>query len=220
MVDKTLSALITDCQDEIYQVSGIGTQVYTQDLIRKRIIDAFFLIATDPTRKWKRFRKLMSYTLDGTTGHTTVAVSSTFTSFDDILAVYPDGSDLPLASAGMTRNSLLLTGTRPVQYTVGDTDTIKVYPVAAEGDIVVLGRSILQTTFNLNDTVPFDYLAIKHFVCWQYITDDGSNPGQAEKHRILYEGRIKQLKEGQEEDPIPLDGVGAARVPSNWWSDF
>jgi hypothetical protein len=52
--------------------AGPSVQLYSENLIAQKISDAFLTFANDPQVKWKRFRVFNKYTLDGTTGRTTV----------------------------------------------------------------------------------------------------------------------------------------------------
>lgn len=225
MVDKTIADLIVDIESELYQVAGISTQVYAQDMLMRKIINAYLMIATDPEFKWKRFRTTTEYTLDGTTGRTTADVSLTYRTFDDIYSVFPENSNEPLKSGGVRHNLRLITGTTPQIYVPDSVGIIRIVPTTAVGKIIVVGRYLPKVSgFTLGDTIPFDYLAIVYFVCWQSALDDGANPAMAEKFQQLYENRIKQLRKGEQEDPIPLNisrlglPLSGGDIGSGWFS--
>lgn len=225
MVDKTLADLIVDVESELYQVPGISTQVYAQDMLMRKIINAYLMIATDPEVRWKRFRTTTEYTLDGTTGRTTADVSLTYRTFDDIYSVFPENSDEPLKSGGIRHNLRLITGTTPQIYVPDSVGIIRIVPITSVGKIVVVGRHLPRVSgLTLEDTIPFDYLTIVYFVCWQSCVDDGANPAMAEKFQSMYENRIKQLNKGQQEDAVALNHshiglpLSGGDIGSGWFS--
>lgn len=216
MTDKTLEDLIVEVELGLHQAAGISTQVYSETTIASMIKDAFYTFATDPEKRWPRFITFVNYTLDGVNGRTTVPINTTFANYMDILSVYPDGSDIALSMMDATLNPSRYAGSSPISYTYDTQDTIKIIPVTATGDITVVGRS-MPTTFENDTVVPFDYLALKYFVCWRYLTDDGNNPGAAENFRVLYESRYQHLSKSTMEAPIKLQGRGS--IPRDWFSN-
>ncbi len=219
MPDMTLSDLCTEVQQAIYQVAGVSTQVYSEGLIKSKIQDAFITLSTDPDQEWKRFgESYITRTLDGTTGRTTVLVSAAFASFDDITGVYPSDSNRPLVM-GVGGNPLLLTGNRPLQYIndAAGTDVIQILPLTATGDIIIRGRVYPTLPFTDDTVVPFDYLALKFYVAWEYMTEDATNMAAAELLRQKFENRYKQLSKMQMRAPIAMNGRGVSEYPSRWW---
>jgi hypothetical protein len=116
MVDKTLEELLIETQQEIYQVSGMSVQVYSQDLLAMKLIDAFIMLAEDPTYEWKRFKTFETYTLDGTTGRATETVTDTFKQFGHVLRVYPGTGNAPLVHDSINYNPTSDLGTTPLRY--------------------------------------------------------------------------------------------------------
>lgn len=215
-MDKTLEALIVDVQSAIYQSAGISTQVYTQDVIVSMITDAFIQLASDTKKNWKRFKTFETYTLDGVTGRATVPISDTFESYDYISRIYIGDSERMITAIDMNINPLKFTGDTPLGYVHDTTDTIRIIPASATGTITIVGKAF-PTSFTLETIVPFDYLALKWFVAWQYMTDDGSNPGAAEKLRQLFQARYDDLSMAQDQAPVALNGVGQPDYPREWW---
>lgn len=217
MIDKTLDNLVFEVQTAIHQAAGLSTQVYSEGFIKNKITDAFIMLASDPDYNWKRYNGYTTRTLNGTTGVPTVSLTSVFNSFDDIEAIYPSGSDRPLVSGDIPGNPLLITGDIPRSYIYNTTSLIQIMPITSTGDIVVVGKSIGATSFIGTDTVPFDYLALKYFVAWQYMTEDGSNSAAAEVHRQSFENRMKQLKKSQMRAPLAINGLSANNFPNQWF---
>jgi hypothetical protein len=221
MADKLLSDLITDIETEMYQVSGPAVQIYTQALIVSKINDAFITFFDDKNIIWKRFLTSATFTLDGTTGETTTGVTGSFTDYDDILFIYPASSDRPLNKWNLNRNPALITGSQPLMYRYSTTGErlFQVLPLTAEGDVVVIGkRRPSNWPFDdiEEDTVPFDYLAIKYYVCMQMLAEDGANPGAADLMKSKWQARYKELEIKNQREPIALNGI-TGQVPSQWY---
>jgi hypothetical protein len=216
MIDKTLEGLLVEVEASLYQTAGISTQVYSQQLLVNKITDAFIILATDPEKNWKRFRTTQTYTLDGVTGRTTLPVKNTFVSFDTVNKIWVGSSERFLVAFPDDVNPTSLSGAEPLFYVADQTDTFRVIPTTATGMITVQGF-LIPHSFQLDDIVPFDYLALKYFVCWQYMTDDGSNPGAAEKFQQLFNNRLQQISASQDKAPIALDGHGMNDYPRTWY---
>lgn len=219
MVDMTAQNLITEVEKAIFQVAGAAVQGYSEDLILSKIQDAFLFMAEDPDVNWKRFqnRTFVTRTLDGTTGRTTVSVASSVGNFNDITAVYPDGTNTELVSGVVDQNPVLLEGNSPLQFIADDVDIMRVLPITATGNIVIVYRKYPAFPFIKTTVVPFDYLAIKYYVAWDYMVDDGTNPGAAEKLRQQFETRYKHLMKMQDRAGPAYNGKGGADYPTQWW---
>jgi hypothetical protein len=220
MIDKTLEELITEIQSELHQVAGPAVQVYSQDMLVKRVNDAFLTFFDDPKITWKRFVDYATYVLDGTTGKATTNVSTLYRDYHHIFAVYPAESDRRLVSWNMQRNPALITGDYPVFVKPTQTaeKVFQVLPVTATGSVSVVGKQ-MPSTFpfdDLSDTVPFDYLAIKYYVTWQELADDGANPAATENALKLFQNRYDTLEKNQGQEPVAYNG-GMSQYPTEWY---
>jgi hypothetical protein len=215
MVDKTLTALISETQKLLYQQAGLGVQVYSQDNIAQKIVHGFDLLFTNDDYKWKRFDVYVQKTLDGTTGRVTTDIDE-ITSFDDLYSVYRGNTDHRLTKFSSERNPFNVTGTTPMQYMADGTRLIRVVPFTSTGDVVLYGRQRPATyPFILTDVVPFDYIALTYFAAWSYCADDAANAAQADKFQGLFEERIKQLHKSQNNEPIALN-ADRVDIPTRW----
>ncbi len=216
MVDKTLSQLITQTQQELYQASGLGVQVYAQNKIVANLQATFELIVSDPRYQWKRFYTFATHTLDGVSGRTITPITVA-NSFDDVVFVYPEDSDQPLTKWTAGRNPARMSGDYPMQYAYDPSGKIKVIPSTATGNIVVVGRYYANPyEWTLDSIVPFDSLALVYGAAWQYSVDDAANPGMVQKFQQLFETRLKQLHLNQSQEPISLSGGRDYAVPTYW----
>jgi hypothetical protein len=216
MREKTLLQIAVDAERELYQSAGLSVQVYAQDNLVQKIQNAFQMFFDDTSVKWKRFIAYTTYTLDGTSGHTTVPVKNTYKNYEDIIAVYPGTSQRRLAGwPGGNPASFISSTPLFVLPDPTGTDLLKVLPSNASGQIVVEGRLFPTFPFNPSDVVPFDALTLTYFVAWQYAVDDGSNPAGSEKLRQLFEERYKQMKINANSEPIALNSQ-YGNIPSTW----
>ena len=224
MADMILGNLVVQIQRELYQVAGIGTQIYSEDLIVQRINDAFITFFEDKDITWKRFLGDVTYTLNGTTGEATTSVDSDFLAYEDIISVFPSNSDIPLNLPPSNRNPALITGSQAMY--VGPSSTahkiFRVLPLTATGNVVAVGK-LRPATWPFDDlqqdTVPFDYLAIAYYVCWQMTIDDSINSGGAEKFKAMYTNRYKQVELGQNNAAIALNGY-SGQIPQRYYDNY
>lgn len=219
MIDKKLQDVIVEVEQGLSQAAGLSTQVYSQDFIATLIQNAFDFLSRDPDKDWKRFQTFETFTLTGTDGRTTVPVNTKFKTFDDIKLIYPNASQKPLAYFNLSVNPSQINGTNALKYCHDTVDIIKVIPVTAQGAITIIGNVYPLNDFELDDTIPFDYLALKWYVIWKYMIQDGSNPGAAELARQEFQTRYEHLFKAQGREPIALDGVGGPDIPTDWFTN-
>jgi hypothetical protein len=223
MADKNLGDLVTEIELGLYQAAGPAVQVYTQALIVSKINDAFITFFDDKDVLWKRFLTTATFTLNGTTGEATGSVTGTFSDYDDIIAIFPEGSDRRLNKWNLNRNPALITGSQPLMYRYTSTGEklFQVLPLTAEGDVVVIGkRRPSNWPFDDldEDSVAFDYLAIKYYVIMQILTEDGANSGAAELATSQFKARYKELEIKNGREPIALNGR-SGQIPTSWRDD-
>lgn len=213
MVDKTLSALITAVQQELYQVAGVAVQVYSESLLAQKVSTSFDFIFDD--YDWKRFHTFQTYTLDGTTGRATTTVADTFKQYDDIRSIYLADSNSSLCVLPSELNPAFITGGVAKFYIADQINTFRVLPITATGNIVVTGK-LRPAEFALDSIVPFDSQALIMFTAWQYCLDDASNPAMIDKFQKMFDTRIEQLKNNQTSEPISLSMLGQNRYLNQW----
>lgn len=215
-MQKTMSALMTDVQRELYQSPGVSVQTYSQDRIVALIQQAYEHCVKQEF--WPQFRKRETRTLDGVTGQVTVPFTDIL-DWEDIEAVFRENSDRPIPIAPASFNSLSYppSGTTPRFIEAsGDANLFRVYPIDAVGQVLVVGRRTQLTTFGLTDVVPFDHLALVHFAAWSYFTDDASNPASAMKHQGLFETRMAKIKDNAFDHAVQLN-PHSGYVPDRWF---
>lgn len=213
MIEKSVIDIVTLAERELHQSAGMSVQVYSQDQLAQNVQNGFNFFFDDNEHRWKKFEVTTVYTLDGVTGRTTVPIKTIYPHYEDILKVYPGTSTRQLAN-WIGGNPAAVTGGYPLFYTTDTTDTLRVIPSSAAGQITVVGKA-RPAEFNITSVVPFDYMCLMYFAAWQYMVDDGTNPAAEEKLRNLFEQRYKQMKQNSSREPIRLSG-GYGDIPMSW----
>lgn len=213
---KTMQALITDVQRELYQSAGPGVQVYAQDRIQALIQQAFEHCYK--AKWWPQYRKREVRALDGTTGQVTVPFAY-IKAWDDVKHVFRRGSDrpLPILPASFNTSDLGTTSefARYVEAT-DDENLFTIYPISATSNIEVVGRRTYDVPFVPTDVVPFEYLPLVHFAAWTYFIDDASNPPAALRHQGLYEKAMKEFEDASLGHAVELN-PNSGYVPDRWY---
>ena len=70
-------------------------------------------------------------------------------------------------------------------------------------------------TFEPADIVPMDDQLLILGAAYDYLEDDGTNPGQTEKFRNYYNDRLRQLLSQENDEEIPLSPT--ANYNTNGW---
>lgn len=202
----TFTSLINQTIRRLAMVGGTGTQLYSEDLIGDMVQHTFDLVFDETD--WPQFTFWNTYTLDGTLGVVTADLTNVVKRFDDVLAIFPTNSNTQVTEFSATSNPNLLSGTTPIHYSrYASADKVfHVWPKTATGTVELYGRT-KPDDFTGTDTVDFDSQCLVLGACYDFLEDDGSNPGAAEKFRNLFENRLRQLKKLRSNAPISLDPV-------------
>jgi hypothetical protein len=209
---STLTQLIDRTADRLSMVGGTGVQTYAEDRIAEMIQHKFDVLFEEVY--WPQFLTWAQWTLDGTLGIITTDVTDELKRFEDIRVVFVENSTNPLTViSALSTNPFELSGTTPIHYeglattnTYYTTRVFQVWPKTATGDIIVQYRT-KPDTFIGTDEVPFDDQALILGAVYDYLEDDGTNPNATQKFQMLFEARVKQLKNSFNDNPISLDPV-------------
>ena len=209
---STLTQLVTRTADRLSMVSGTGVQVYAEDRIAEMLQHKFDVLFEEIW--WPQFLVWNQWTLDGTLGIVTTDLTDIVKRFEDIRVIFAENSNTPLTKiSALTTNPFELSGTTPIHYAAFDTSSdyyvtrrFHMWPKTATGDIVVQAR-VRPDTFISTDEVPFDDQALILGATFDYLEDDGTNTNATQKFQLLFEARVKQLKNTYNSTPISLDPV-------------
>ncbi|MAG26316.1 hypothetical protein CMI47_12270 [Candidatus Pacearchaeota archaeon] len=193
-------------------VAGTGVQVYAEDRIAEMIQHKFDVLFDEVF--WPQFFSWSQWTLDATLGVVTTDLTDLIKRFEDIAVVFPENSNTALTKISkLTTNPFELAGTTPIHYEAlgptfdnKTTRVFRVWPLASTGDIVV-GYRTRPATFTSTVEVDFDDQALILGAVFDYLEDDGTNPNATQKFQLLFEARVKQLKNNFNSAPISLDPV-------------
>jgi len=214
----TLAQLIARTEDRLSMVAGTGVQVYAEDRIGEMIQHKFDVLFDEAF--WPQFLTWATWALDATLGVVTTDLTDLVKRFDDIRVIFPENSNTSLTKiAALTTNPETLAGTTPIHFeSLGPAATNKatrvfnVWPKTATGNIVVQYRT-RPDTFTTTDEIDFDDQALILGATFDYLEDDGTNPNATQKFQLLFEARVKQLKNTLNNAPISLDPVTALPQP-------
>jgi len=210
----TLAQLIARTADRLSMVAGTGVQVYAEDRITEMIQHKFDVLFDEVF--WPQFLTWATWTLDGTLGVVTTDLTDLVKRFEDVRVVFPENSNTALTKvAALTTNVFTLSGTTPIHYeALGPAESNKttrvfnVWPKGATGNINIQYRT-RPDTFVTTDEIDFDDQALILGATFDYLEDDGTNPNATQKFQLLFEARVKQLKNSFNSAPISLDPVTA-----------
>ena len=199
--------LIQQVIRRIGQVTGSAVQTYAEDLVGDMIQHKFDVMFEEVW--WNQFMYWLDGTLDGTTGVVTVDVSTLtnpLVRFEDIHSIFSENSNRPLPRLPDFVNPDNVTGTTPRYIeAVGNVQKVfRILPLTATKPIKIRYRS-MPTHFAVGETVDFDSQALVLGSAFDYLEDDGTNPGATEKLSRMFESRVRQLKKSRAWLPHKLD---------------
>ena len=113
-----------------------------------------------------------------------------------------------LAALPSTVNPYGLSGTAPIYFAPYNTvsKVFQVWPRSATGTLTVAGRT-KPTAFVAGDTVDFDDQLLILGATYDYLEDDGSNPGATQKFEAMFDSRRKQMHRLLNSLPVQLDPI-------------
>lgn len=193
-------------------VAGTGVQTYAEDRIAEMIQHKFDVLFSEVF--WPQFLTWEQLTLDGTLGVVTSDLTNSVKRIEDIRVIFREGTNVPLTKiSALTTNPFQLTGTIPIHYealgpgaTNKTTKVFNIWPKTSTGDIAIQYRT-KPDTFIGTDEIDFDDQALILGATFDYLEDDGTNPAATQKFQLLFEARVKQLKNEFNSAPISLDPV-------------
>lgn len=205
---STLTELINRTSRRVSMTSGTGIQIYGEDAIAEMIQHKFDVLFSE--RFWPQFTSWETFALDGVNGVVTTSLTDKIKNLADIRVIYIEDTDTKITRVTPGNfNPLKLSGSRP-QFFEGENSItfadriFKVYPVTATGNLTLHYRT-KPDDFNPDDIVNFDEQILILGAAYDFLEDDGTNPGATDKFKTLFEQRFNQLKLELDQQPIPLD---------------
>lgn len=192
----TLNELIQRTIRRLSQVPGTSVQTYSEDRIADMLQHKFDVLFDEAW--WFQFLYWRTITLDGALGIPTInlqTATNPLDRFEDIKFVMVNDTNRKLTRLPETINPTSVTSNnaRWIEEYNLDGRVFRVLPVTSTDTLQLRYRS-RPAAFTTNDVVNFDPEALVLGATYDYLEDDGTNPGATAKFLNFFESRVKQLK--------------------------
>lgn len=215
----TLSDLVQRSVTRLSMVSGVAVQVYAEDRLAEMIQHKFETVRDmlwwDDIMVWQE----LTQDTDGRPLENVVRELPVSPVGDEIVineykdiqyAWHPERRD-PLKTLPKRANPRAAMRTGSTLYRVPDADSVIRFLPIEPGLQMMIRYKKWYGMFEPADTVPMDDQLLILGACYDYLEDDGTNPGQTEKFRNMYNDRLSQLVSRENDEEIPL-------TPQPWLS--
>ena len=214
---KTFDNLINDVIVRLSMVNGTDVQKYAEAQIAAMLQHKFDVLFEE--RWWPQYSAWEEHTLDGTTGVVTSDLSTTVKRFEDIRVIHAEDATRPLSQLPGTVNPNVLSGTQPLFFEPVTTVNkfFRLWPLTSTGK-VQFHRRTLPADFATGSTtaIDFDSQALILGSVYDYLEDDGTNPGATDKFERMFNARVKQLGDSLDQSPIPLNPYAPVASVDVW----
>lgn len=213
----TVDAAVRRVTTLLSQVSGENVQLYAEDKIIDMLQNSYNSLFDKLW--WPNRMRRETKALNGTSGEVTV-VFTALTKFEDIKHVFREGIATPLPEIQLNRNPDIITGStvRAYEYSGTTGKFFKCYPVTSTENVIVHYRE-RQADF-VEDTqaeIDFDVDLLVFAAVYDYLEDDGTNPGATEKYRAKLNAKFTAAKAKYGTRIIPYR-KGRALIPDVWFT--
>ena len=215
----TFSAIVQKAIVRLSQVPGTDVQTYAEDRIGDMVQHKFTALFDEVF--WSQFMVWQTVAVSATTGIPTTDLHAQtpnpLLQFEDIKYAFVDGTNKKIVKVPEHVNPFLRTGVRARYIEPYNLlgRIFRIFPVTTTDLILVRFRS-RPALFTDTDEVDFDEEALILGAVYDYLEDDGTNPGATEKFKGMFEARVRQLKLNRaqidheldsRQDEVPLDWV-------------
>lgn len=212
----TFGQIVTKVLQRLALVEGLDAQLYAEPRIQLAVQHKFDMLFRE---YW-----LPDYTvyqeqhvLDGVTGQ----IVNDFTEgslkdWRDLHSVFWEGSHKPLPIAPMNVRDIDINYPSIRPQGMNKLKWFKVFPLNTTGKIYVTYRTKPDDFEEDNDEIFMDTQLLLLGTCWDVLEDDGTNPGAADKFRILFQDALSQFN--RQGFNLPLDTVMSSRSTVNRWT--
>lgn len=221
---STATQLVQRVIKRIAQVAGTSVQTYAEDIILEQLQHGFDVLFDEFF--WPGYSDYTTaLALDGVNGIVTADLTSVVRRYKDISAVWfsADGTTFdkkPLPFNSKQTNPATFTGTRPrviAPYNTTPAKIFSVWPRASVGFVMLHKRlyPIQSLIDNPEQDVALDDQLLILKCAYDYLEDDGSNPGAADKFLAMFDARHDQIQHELNKGPFLLDDA-RDDIPSEW----
>ena len=220
----TLTELVQRTVTRLSMVSGVAVQVYAEDRIAEMIQYKF-----DTVRDmlwWDDMMEWQELTQDAygrpvenvvrAMPDTPVGDEIVIAKFQDIQYAWSPFATRPLADLPRRTNPTCFyrNGGVSVFKAPDQAKVIRFLP-ATPGQVMTVRYRKTYSRFNPDDVVPMDDQLMILSACYDYLEDDGTNPGQTEKFRNFSNDRLRQLLSQENDREIPIHPQGG-QLSGGW----
>lgn len=224
-MSATIRDIVNDALTVIGEVSGAGTQTYSEDRMFHDTIRAFNLLFKKYS--WDQYRQWFQLALDGVTGQITTDAFTNVRDFEDFYSVHPDQQQAPLPVLPKRLNPFSIPAGNAIAYwsSLSVTDAnytkrrLQFWPKTATGLINVLARVYPIATGSAWDwTTPIylDQDMMVNGVAYLTLSSDDLNSGAADAQREMMEMRFKDIIAALGDKPISI--TGNSGIPMQWFT--
>lgn len=209
---STLSALVQRVVTRLSMVPGVSVQVYAEDQIAEMIQHKF-----DTIRDMVWWDDMMTYvtvTQDANgrpvenvvrqLPSVPVGDEIVINKYSDIQLVWAPNKREPLPGIARRDNPSGVLRQGDTCYKLPDATKVIRFAPFRPGITMNMRVKTFYGRFAADDIVPFDDQALILGAAYDYLEDDGTNPGQIDKFRVLYTSRMDQLLSAHNDEDIPL----------------
>jgi hypothetical protein len=211
-MQQTLAQIVTRCTVRLSMVSGVGVQIYAEDRLAD-MVQSIFTQVRDMLW-WDDLMTYVTLTQDANGRPVENVLSAmpvvpigdeiVISKFSDIQYVWSQRRRDPLKDMPRRGNPSGALKQGNTLYKLADAQkVIRVAPFEP-GSLITLRYKVPEPTFNADTVIPFDSEVLMLGAVYEYLEDDGTNPGQIEKYRNNYNARLQMLVSEENEKEIPL----------------
>lgn len=211
----TFGDIVTKVLQRLALVEGLDAQIYAEPRIQLAVQHKFDLIFREYwLPEYTTYQEV--HTLDGLTGQITDSLQDKLNDWRDLHSVFWESSHRPLPLAPMTARDIDIQypSLRPLANNI--TKWFKILPPTTIGKVYITYRTKPVDFMKDSDPIMLDTQLLLLGTCWDVLEDDGTNPGAADKFRILFQDALSQFN--RQKFNIPLDTIQPTRSTVNRWT--
>jgi hypothetical protein len=224
-MSATLRVIVDEALSAVGEVSGAGSQAYSEDRMRRDAVKAFNMLFKK--YHWPQYMKWFRGQLDGATGKFTTALLENVRDFEDIGLVCRDGETSAISYLPKNFNPYAITSNQLRYYsalpsTDADYETkfLQFWPNTSVEWINVQARvypkTVASPTWGWNDKLYLDKDMLVDAVAYITLSGDDLNAGAADMHRNMMETRYADIIANMGARKIAIGGVQSP-IPDKWF---
>lgn len=211
-MSDTMSNLIQDTITRLSMVAGVSVQVYSENRIAMMIQHKFEIVRDmlwwDDMMVWQE----LTQGADGRPVENVVralpdvpvGTEIVINQYKDIQYAWDNTHSNPLKSLPKRLNPRAVMREGKTLYRVPDEASVIRFLPFYSGKQMMVRYKKHYGVFGPADIVPMDRELLIAGACYDYLEDDGTNPGQTDKFRNFYNDRLTQLVKQENDEEIAI----------------